>query len=203
MIAFTCPQCGKHFSLKPEFAGRATTCSSCKKSLVVPAADETVAPEPIASATVAPAAPLKITFACTRCATRFSVKAEFAGRASKCPACKVPLVVPSAEQTIAYEPPAGQIHGAPSSLARAGVDGGVTLQGAADAASRQTSLHNLMDGKSNDGARYIIESELARGGMGAVLRAVDCDIRREVAVKYLLDQSSHHNKIRFIEEAQI
>ena len=44
---------------------------------------------------------------------------------------------------------------------------------------------------------------MARGGMGAVLRAVDCDIRREVAVKYLLDQANARKKIRFVEEAQI
>src|SRR5207249_5086294 len=43
----------------------------------------------------------------------------------------------------------------------------------------------------------------ARGGMGAVIRAVDCDIRREVAVKYLLNQSDSKKKLRFIEEAQI
>ena len=39
--------------------------------------------------------------------------------------------------------------------------------------------------------------------MGAVLRAVDCDIRREVAVKYMLDQADPKKKLRFIEEAQI
>ena len=39
--------------------------------------------------------------------------------------------------------------------------------------------------------------------MGAVLSAIDCDIRREVAVKYLLDQSNPKSKIRFVEEAQI
>jgi serine/threonine-protein kinase len=35
------------------------------------------------------------------------------------------------------------------------------------------------------------------------LRAVDCDIRREVAVKYLLDQTDAGKKARFVEEAQI
>src|SRR5205807_1830945 len=57
--------------------------------------------------------------------------------------------------------------------------------------------------RSQDGSRYVIENEIARGGMGAVLRAVDCDIRREVAVKYLLDQDDPKKKLRFIEEAQI
>ena len=40
-----------------------------------------------------------------------------------------------------------------------------------------------------DGERYALADEIARGGMGAVLRAVDRDIRREVAMKYLLDQA--------------
>ena len=35
------------------------------------------------------------------------------------------------------------------------------------------------------------------------LSAVDRDIRREVAVKYLLDESRSTNKLRFVEEAQI
>jgi serine/threonine protein kinase len=39
--------------------------------------------------------------------------------------------------------------------------------------------------------------------MGAVLRAVDCDIRREVAVKYMLGEADPKKKLRFIEEAQI
>src|SRR5262249_45348977 len=47
------------------------------------------------------------------------------------------------------------------------------------------------------------EEEIARGGMGAVMRAVDCDIRREVAVKYLLNQADPRKKARFVEEAQI
>jgi serine/threonine protein kinase len=46
-------------------------------------------------------------------------------------------------------------------------------------------------------------NEIARGGMGAVLRAADCDIRREVAVKYLLDHADERKKARFVEEAQI
>src|SRR4051812_39031901 len=103
MITFSCPKCGKQFTLKPEFAGRSTTCSSCKQSLVVPAPQQTTAPTPAVSDTVAPAARVKIAFSCLKCAMKFSVPAEFAGRSTKCPTCKEPLVVPSAEQTIAYE----------------------------------------------------------------------------------------------------
>jgi serine/threonine protein kinase len=51
--------------------------------------------------------------------------------------------------------------------------------------------------------RYSSADEIARGGMGAILRALDNRIRREVAVKYLLDQSNPEKKARFITEAQI
>src|SRR6185295_2926809 len=52
-------------------------------------------------------------------------------------------------------------------------------------------------------ARYHVESEIARGGMGAIMRAVDQDIQREVAVKFLLNHADGKMKARFVEEAQI
>ncbi len=54
-------------------------------------------------------------------------------------------------------------------------------------------------------SRYQLFGEIARGGMGAVIRGRDADLGRELAVKVLLDR--HRNKPemvkRFIEEAQI
>ena len=191
MIAFTCQKCGKQYHLKPEFAGRKTTCSGCKESLVVPARET---PQ-----TLAPEASARISFSCTKCGMKFNALAEFAGRKTVCPTCKEALSVPWPDQTMAYVPPAGHIEGMASILAQAQVDAGVSLGGGGVAG--KSSLQDLMNGKS--GARYVIEKELARGGMGAILSAIDCDIRREVAVKYLLDQTSAKNKIRFVEEAQI
>src|SRR5581483_2358882 len=103
-------------------------------------------------------------------------------------------------QTEAYIP-TGQIDGTPSSVHQAGLEGGVTLEQASRPG--QKSVQELLTRQNKKGERYIIEGEIARGGMGAVLRAVDCDIRREVAVKYLLNQSDARSKARFIEEAQI
>src|SRR5262249_51179635 len=126
---------------------------------------------------------------------------EFAGRASRCPTCKQTLIVPAPVKTAAVAQ--GDIDGTPSSLARAGADGGgVSLDDSASAAGR-LSVRELVRRRANRGQRYVVEREIARGGMGAVLRAVDCDIRREVAVKYLLDQTDAKKKQRFIEEAQI
>jgi len=144
-----------------------------------------------------------ISFFCLPCGMKFQVKPEFAGRSSRCPTCKEPLVVPPPDKTEAVVA-AGQIEGTDSSLAKAGVDGGVTLEQAAPIArSGQRSVQEVLAQQAKHGQRYVLEGEIARGGMGTVLRAVDCDIRREVAVKYLLDQSNATKKLRFIEEAQI
>ena len=54
-------------------------------------------------------------------------------------------------------------------------------------------------------ARYQLQGEIARGGMGAIIKGRDTDLGRELAIKVLLDQ--HKDKLeviqRFIEEAQI
>ena len=53
--------------------------------------------------------------------------------------------------------------------------------------------------------RYQIHGEISRGGMGAVLRARDGDLGRDLAVKVLLSQHMQRPEMfeRFIEEAQI
>ena len=53
--------------------------------------------------------------------------------------------------------------------------------------------------------RYQLFGEIARGGMGAVLRGRDVDLGRDLAVKVLLDSHKNQPELikRFIEEAQI
>ncbi len=55
------------------------------------------------------------------------------------------------------------------------------------------------------GDRYQLAGEIARGGMGAVLRGRDVELGRELAVKVLLEKYVDRPEIarRFIEEAQI
>jgi tetratricopeptide (TPR) repeat protein len=57
----------------------------------------------------------------------------------------------------------------------------------------------------SDGDRYQLFGEIARGGMGAVLRGRDVDLDRDLAVKVLLDRHANRPEIaqRFIKEAQI
>jgi tetratricopeptide (TPR) repeat protein len=51
--------------------------------------------------------------------------------------------------------------------------------------------------------RYSILGEIARGGMGAIVKIVDNDVRRPVAMKVVLGGDEDETLDRFIEEAQI
>ncbi len=55
------------------------------------------------------------------------------------------------------------------------------------------------------GSRYAVSGEIARGGMGIILDGQDLDIRRELAIKVLIEReaSDPESKARFLEEAQI
>jgi tetratricopeptide (TPR) repeat protein len=64
---------------------------------------------------------------------------------------------------------------------------------------------DAMPQKSETGNRYQLFSEIARGGMGAVLRGRDLDLGRTLAVKVLLEKHANLPEVarRFVEEAQI
>jgi serine/threonine-protein kinase len=53
--------------------------------------------------------------------------------------------------------------------------------------------------------RYQLHGELARGGMGAILKGRDADLGRDLAIKVLLESHERNPEVvrRFIEEAQI
>ena len=64
---------------------------------------------------------------------------------------------------------------------------------------------DAMPSKEQTGDRYQLSGEIARGGMGAVLRARDVDLGRDLAVKVMLEKYVDRPEVarRFIEEAQI
>jgi serine/threonine-protein kinase len=64
---------------------------------------------------------------------------------------------------------------------------------------------NAMPPKEQTGDRYRLDGEIARGGMGAVLRGRDVDLGRDLAVKVLLEKHANRPEVvqRFLEEAQI
>ena len=151
-----------------------------------------------------------IVFPCARCGQKLQIPDSFAGKPVRCSVCKQVMTSP-APVAVAAAVALPQIAGQPSSLAQAGLNGDVTLDHADSsstednqkASSGQDSLRQAFAHGHEGGERYRVLGQIARGGMGVVLRAADCDIRREVAVKYLLDQADERKKARFIEEAQI
>jgi tetratricopeptide (TPR) repeat protein len=64
---------------------------------------------------------------------------------------------------------------------------------------------DAMPPREDTGDRYQLSGEIARGGMGAVLRGRDVDLGRDLAVKVLLEKYVDRPEVarRFIEEAQI
>jgi WD40 repeat protein/serine/threonine protein kinase len=59
--------------------------------------------------------------------------------------------------------------------------------------------------KSFAETRYQLQGEIARGGMGAILKGRDVDLGRDLAIKVLLDAHKQKPEViqRFVEEAQI
>jgi hypothetical protein len=52
-------------------------------------------------------------------------------------------------------------------------------------------------------SRYAELGEIARGGMGAIIKIIDNDIRRPVAMKVVLGEDNREKLERFVEEAQV
>ena len=141
-----------------------------------------------------------IAFACPQCSQKFQVKDEFAGRAAKCPACKQPVVVPRRHRKRRPTSPperstARAAASSPPAWTRASPwSGGPGLAEAGPGAARPSRQERRASTSS--------KARSPAAAVGSVLRAVDRDIRREVAVKYMLDQADPQEG-RFVEEAQI
>lgn len=138
-----------------------------------------------------------ITFSCSRCGVKLQVDNANAGKQAKCPTCKALVAVP---QPAAPMPMPPAVEGHSSSLDRFGLAGTVSLP---HKPRKPTPAADPPPAGKQAGQRLVITGEIARGGMGAVLRAADRDIRREIAVKYMLDNHDPKKKLRFVEEAQI
>jgi hypothetical protein len=67
------------------------------------------------------------------------------------------------------------------------------------------SSSDEFDAPAELGGRYQLFGEIARGGMGAVIKGRDPDLGRELAVKVLLESHDDNPELvrRFVEEARI
>src|SRR4051812_7618828 len=105
-----------------------------------------------------------IALSCARCSKKLNVQAEHAGKRACCPQCPQILVVPrldTDDETRAYRPSL-----APSTAAPHHPVSPPDRPGRKDAQALEAAAH------------YQVEVEIARGGMGAIMRAVDQDIQR-------------------------
>lgn len=89
------------------------------------------------------------------------------------------------------------------------VEPGIDLPDAIPPSSSPSSeLVERLAARAPKESRYQIEGEIARGGMGAILKAFDPDLRRTLAMKVALERPSDDAKqreliSRFLDEAQI
>lgn len=121
-----------------------------------------------------------IAFCCSPGGLKRKVKDDVAGRSSKSSTCPQPRVRPQPERSAAHVP-AGKIDGTASSLATAGVAVGVTIgfeqsRASAGVAAQQPAQELPAKGMAG-GRRYLIDTEIAHGGLGTVLRVLDGDSR--------------------------
>ncbi|MHC4777539.1 MAG: tetratricopeptide repeat protein [Planctomycetota bacterium] len=89
--------------------------------------------------------------------------------------------------------------GTPGSLSRLRTDKGI--QGDVSLPD-EGSPGEIISGPASED-RYSVLTEIARGGMGAILKIVDNDVRRPVAMKVILGDEDRDKVERFVEEAQI
>ncbi|MCY3017887.1 MAG: protein kinase [Planctomycetota bacterium] len=142
---------------------------------------------------------------CPQCQTRYRTAGMPVGKRLRCRKCRAVFSVqedaastptiqkPADEKVDADALPAGM--GQQSSLSVAGVHGGVVL-------GQDKPVVESLTAATGD-EKYAVEDEIARGGMGAILKAVDRDIRRPVAMKVMLGEADERKRARFVEEAQV
>ncbi len=137
--------------------------------------------------------------------------ASNAGRVAACPHCHRNVEFPDQANVAPSVEPTCLVGDASQSVLRAldekltGVPRVALRDEAAGDAAPVVRLQSSEMPANQGGNRYQLHGEIARGGMGAILKGRDTDLGRDLAFKVLLD--SHRDKPdvvrRFVEEAQI
>ena len=150
--------------------------------------------------------------ACIHCEQEIEFDKELAGRTIRCPSCNGELLIPepspddeapspaiaTLKQTLQASVERGEMT-IPQFMEKQRIEGVVDLQGRDDSSSVREILN------AEQGRKYRLGQIVASGGMGAILDAKDVNVRRNVAMKVLLDpkKASREQILRFIQEAQI
>lgn len=145
------------------------------------------------------------------CEQFLDVAEQHVGAAVICPTCENSITIPNPEDqstlrfadddptdpAFAKTPPVPQPSALLDYLLSQGLTPSIDI-------GRVISEESVAQGNLEE--RYDLGDEIARGGMGKILSAVDVNIRREVAMKRLLSHQSGGDGtdiLRFIEEAQV
>jgi len=167
------------------------------------------------------------TFACPECGAEIRLDPAVDATAFQCPSCGCELAIEedgsttfcatNTDGTGAVPPGMNQVEGRPPCRPLEESDQTIASPGGQQPTitefltqqsveGEQVSLDtNDLDVSSDAARRYSIGEELARGGMGAVLSAKDMNLRRDVAMKLVLNpkQVRKDQLLRFVHEAQV
>ncbi len=150
---------------------------------------------------------MSLKFNCTTCGQRLKAGTAFAGTRVECPRCRQHFIIPAESESPEPEQNLPESDGKPKpyfeprkvyedlSLASVLCEKGILSGKDGDANTEQAPSE----------AKYEVEEILDEGGMGAVYRVYDRNIRRRVAMKVALPPE-HGSEIytkRLIDEAQI
>ncbi|MDD4870302.1 MAG: protein kinase [Kiritimatiellae bacterium] len=153
-------------------------------------------------------------FNCPDCGQPLEIESMYGGQTVQCPSCGASLTAP-----VPGLPESGASSSAPdpsviltlqSSIDRGAmtitqfmaekqIEGTIDLQSTDDKTSASSVL------TSEQGRKYKLGDVVAAGGMGAILDAKDVNVRRNVAMKVMLepDKAGKEQILRFIQEAQV
>lgn len=99
-VSFTCPGCGKHYTVRDELAGKRVKCK-CGENLHIPSSLDEHAAGPAQSPPAAPDGPPgaepagRTSFQCTECGQQYTVRGTLAGKQARCK-CGAVVQVPAA-----------------------------------------------------------------------------------------------------------
>ena len=152
--------------------------------------------------------PQQIEVRCPGCGARYWVEPAQLGASAECGHCSLEFTVRSDEDTptlpgqvtVAFDGAVQRSNQTITGYMREhGVTGGVSLEASAGSDAAREVL------EADSGRKYAVGKVVAQGGMGAILNCRDLNVRRNVAMKVMLnpEQVEPPQVLRFIEEAQI